>query len=89
MLPPVRCFTCGAPLGHVWEEFKERVARGEPPAKVLDDLGVKRYCCRRMLFTAVTYIEQVARYDTPSTRETRVRLYSLVPSQGVGEGGQR
>ncbi len=62
MLPPVRCFTCGAPLGHLWEEFKSRVEKGEDPSKVLDDLGVKRYCCRRTLFTAVTYIEDVSLY---------------------------
>jgi len=62
MLPPVRCFTCGAPLGHVWPKYIERVKAGEPPDKVLDDLGVKRYCCRRTLFTAVTYIEAVALY---------------------------
>ncbi len=72
MLPPVRCFTCGAPLGHLWEEFRKRVAQGEPPSKVLDDLGVKRYCCRRMLFTAVTYIEEVSLYHTLRARRLRV-----------------
>ncbi len=62
MLPPVRCLTCGAPLGHLWNEYIERVRAGESPGKVLDDLGVKRYCCRRTLFTAATYIEAVALY---------------------------
>jgi len=71
MLPPVRCFTCGAPLGHLWEEFKRRVEAGEPPAKVLDDLGVKRYCCRRMLLTSVTYIEEVALYHTLRAKRLR------------------
>ncbi|MGC9071905.1 MAG: DNA-directed RNA polymerase subunit N [Acidilobus sp.] len=64
MLPPVRCLTCGAPLGHLWEEFQRRVRAGEDPEKVLDDLGVYRYCCRRTLYTSVVYIEQVARYST-------------------------
>ncbi len=85
MLPPVRCFTCGAPLGHLWKPFVERVSRGEDPEKVLDDLGVRRYCCRRMLFTAVTYIEKVAEFDTPRTRMLRVKLYSVAP-MGVEEG---
>jgi len=62
MLPPIRCFTCGAPLGHLWEEYSRRVESGEDPARVLDSLGVKRYCCRRTLFTAVIYIESVAKY---------------------------
>ena len=62
MLPPVRCFTCGAPLGHLWFKYVERVSKGEDPSRVLDELGVTRYCCRRMLFTSVTYIEEASKY---------------------------
>ncbi|MEL9909118.1 MAG: DNA-directed RNA polymerase subunit N [Desulfurococcus sp.] len=51
MLFPVRCFTCGKPIGHLWEEYIKRVENDENPAKVLDDLGVKRYCCRRMFLS--------------------------------------
>jgi DNA-directed RNA polymerase, subunit N (EC 2.7.7.6) len=64
MLPPVRCLTCGAPLGHLYEPFKKRVEAGEDPEKVLDDLGVKRYCCRRTLYTSIAYIEQISKYST-------------------------
>ena len=46
MLIPVRCFTCGKPVSAVWEKYKERIERGEQPGKVLDDLGMDRYCCR-------------------------------------------
>ncbi len=35
------------------------VRYGEDPAKVLDSLGIERYCCRRMLLTAVETIQQV------------------------------
>ncbi len=70
MLPPVRCFTCGAPLGHLWEEYQRRVKAGEEPGKVLDSLGVRRYCCRRTLLTSITYIEEVAKYYT-----LRARMY--------------
>jgi DNA-directed RNA polymerase subunit N len=35
------------------------VKAGEDPAKVLNDLGVKRYCCRRMLISSVDVIDQV------------------------------
>jgi len=71
MLPPVRCFTCGAPLGHLWEEYQRRVRQGEEPGKVLDSLGVKRYCCRRTLLTSITYIEDVARYYTLRAKRYR------------------
>ncbi|MCI4396897.1 MAG: DNA-directed RNA polymerase subunit N [Thermoprotei archaeon] len=62
MIVPVRCYTCGKPLGHLWEPFKERVAKGEDPDKVLDDLGVKRYCCRRTLISHVELIDQVIKF---------------------------
>ena len=47
---PVRCFTCGKVIADVWEEFKERI-KTEEPKKVLDELGIDRYCCRRMLLS--------------------------------------
>ena len=44
MIIPVRCFSCGKPIGHLWEEFKKKIAEGENPKKVLDSLGLERYC---------------------------------------------
>ena len=48
MIIPVRCISCGKPIGHLWEEFKKRTAEGESSKKVLDDLGLERFCCRAM-----------------------------------------
>ncbi len=65
MLPPVRCFTCGKPIGgRIYIEFQRRVQRGEDPKKALDDLGVKRYCCRTVLLTTVVLIDEIAPYNT-------------------------
>ncbi|MCL5430573.1 MAG: DNA-directed RNA polymerase subunit N [Candidatus Marsarchaeota archaeon] len=59
MMMPVRCFTCGAVLADKWEEYEKRtVKEKEDPAKVLDDLGVKRYCCRRMFISNVELIDE-------------------------------
>ncbi|MGC9308769.1 MAG: DNA-directed RNA polymerase subunit N, partial [Thermoplasmatota archaeon] len=50
MIIPVRCFTCGKVLGSAFEEYKKRVyLKDEDPQEVLDDLGVRRYCCRRTI----------------------------------------
>ncbi len=46
MIIPVRCQSCGKPIAHLYEEFKKRVAEGENAKKVLDELGLERYCCR-------------------------------------------
>ncbi len=60
---PVRCFTCGAVIGDKWDEFVKRVSNGESPGKVLDDLGIKRYCCRRMLLSHVDLIGEIVMYS--------------------------
>ncbi|MCD6576058.1 MAG: DNA-directed RNA polymerase subunit N [Nanoarchaeota archaeon] len=62
MIAPVRCFSCGKPIGHLWEEFKERVSKGEDPKKVMDDLGLKRYCCRQVFLGHVDLIDTVAKF---------------------------
>ncbi len=62
MIVPVRCFTCGKVLADKYYVFKERVEKGEDPEKVLDDLGVERYCCRRTLLSHVELIDQVMVY---------------------------
>ena len=59
MMVPVRCFTCGAVVADKWEEFKKRTTLNkEDPGAVLNDLGVKRYCCRRMLISNVDLIDE-------------------------------
>jgi len=60
---PVRCFSCGQVVADKWEEFKDRVKnRNEDPAKVLKELGVERYCCRRMLISHVDIIDEIITY---------------------------
>ncbi len=59
MLIPVRCFTCGNLIADKYDDYQNKVKYGEEPEKVLDSLGVKRYCCRRMLLTTVETIQQV------------------------------
>ncbi|MEM2925556.1 MAG: DNA-directed RNA polymerase subunit N [Methanocellales archaeon] len=59
---PVRCFTCGKVISSVWDEYKRRTQQGEPPGKVLDELGITRYCCRRMLLSHVELIDAISPY---------------------------
>jgi DNA-directed RNA polymerase subunit N len=63
MIIPVRCFTCGKPIGHLWEEYKSRADAGEDRGKVMDDLGLERYCCRRMLLTHVDLMDDLLLYS--------------------------
>jgi len=59
---PVRCFSCGSLVGDKWEDFARRVKEGEDSGKVLDSLGVKRYCCRRMLLSHVEVIDEILKF---------------------------
>ncbi|HVB11546.1 MAG TPA: DNA-directed RNA polymerase subunit N [Nitrososphaerales archaeon] len=63
MIIPVRCFTCGNLVADKYSEFVSRVKGGEEPKKVLDSLGLKRYCCRRMLISAMDVIDQLMPYN--------------------------
>ena len=71
---PVRCFTCGKIIGDAYEEYKERYTEykkavdsgekpKETPKEILDDLGVDRYCCRRMIIAHVDLVGEAAPYE--------------------------
>jgi len=49
-------------LGDKYEEFEQRVKRGDEPKRVLDELGVKRYCCRSTIITSVDLTEEIAKF---------------------------
>lgn len=74
MIIPVRCFTCGKIIGDIYDqykirydEYKKSLGRGEKPKEspkeILDDLGLERYCCRRMIITHVDLIGETAPYE--------------------------
>jgi DNA-directed RNA polymerase subunit N len=62
MIIPVRCFTCGKLIADKWEDFDRRVKAGEDPKKVLDSLGVTRYCCRRMILSHIEISDSILRF---------------------------
>ncbi len=62
MLIPISCFSCGKPIAHLWEQFKQRVESGENPKKVLDELGLERYCCRAMFLGQTDTLELVNKF---------------------------
>ena len=67
---PIRCFSCGSLIADKWEDFAKRVKEGEDAGKVLDSLGVKRYCCRRMLLSHVEVIDEILKfYEEASKRK--------------------
>ena len=62
MIIPIRCWSCGKPIAHLWEPFQAKVAKGEDRKKVLDEMGLKRYCCRAMMLGHVDLIDTAAQF---------------------------
>jgi len=62
MIIPIRCWSCGKPIAHLYEEYVERVKAGEDMKKVLDSLGLERYCCRAAFMGNVELSEHLARF---------------------------
>lgn len=46
-------------------KFAEKMKQVGDSGKVLDELGIKRYCCRRMFLSHVDLIDEVLRYEMP------------------------
>jgi len=88
MIIPVRCFTCGKVIGNKWDAYlnllQEDYTEGYNRMyllqllrcrEALDQLGLRRYCCRRMLLTHVDLIEKLLQYNGISLIIFRLILY--------------
>jgi len=62
MIIPVRCFSCGKPIGHLWKEFKERTDKGEDAKIVFEELGLERYCCRSIFLGQTDTLELINKF---------------------------
>jgi DNA-directed RNA polymerase subunit N len=62
MMINVRCWSCGKPIGHLWEDLQERMKNGEDRKKIMDDLGLERYCCRASMLGHVDLIDTAAKF---------------------------
>ena len=58
----MRCLSCGKPVSQLWESYSERVKNGEDRKKVLDEIGLKRYCCRALFLGHVDLMDTVGSF---------------------------
>ena len=63
MIIPIRCWSCGKPVGHLWEDFLVKTEnKTKNVKKALDDLGLERYCCRALFMGHVDLLDTVAKF---------------------------
>lgn len=62
MIIPIRCMTCGKPVGHLWEQFQADIKKGKSAKTVLDSMELTRYCCRSLFLTHKDIIKEVGRF---------------------------
>ena len=62
---PIRCWTCGKEINGKYEEYARKVfQKKEVPDAALDDLYIRRLCCRRMFKTHTHQLEgELMLYD--------------------------
>ena len=63
VLCPIRCYSCGKITGNKWEKFQYMInEESKSLGDALDLLGLKRYCCRRVLLTHIDFIDGLLKY---------------------------
>ena len=69
MIIPVRCFSCGHVIAHLWERYSNGVKEGRDASEMLDEVGLERYCCRRMFVSHVELIDDIAPFSVAQPPE--------------------
>lgn len=78
MIIPIRCFTCGKLIAHLWEKYEKELQKEYNKSKnknkkiyfeipshetvekrTLDNLGLKKYCCRRMMLSHIDLCSKI------------------------------
>lgn len=63
MFIPIRCFTCNAIIANKWKKFKNGKDAGKSENQIFIELGLTKYCCKRMFLGHVDIIDDILLYD--------------------------
>jgi DNA-directed RNA polymerase I, II, and III subunit RPABC5 len=62
MIIPIRCFSCGKLIAHVYEPYLEMIEKGESAKDAFKKLGIERFCCQRMIVSQVNLLDDLLKF---------------------------
>lgn len=83
MLIPVRCYTCGKVTGNKWQHYNDLIKEGKSQAEAFSILGLKRYCCKRILLGHIDIVDTLMAYEQPTvpTEEQIIKENTFVDTE--------
>jgi len=78
MLIPIRCFSCAKEISSKWEKYLELIKQGHSEANALNEVGLKRYCCRRMFLGHVDINQETNFKETETETETEAENNKVI-----------
>lgn len=59
---PIRCFSCNKVIADKWIKYNTLLLSGMSANNAFDDVGLRRYCCKRMFMGQVEIIDKLLLY---------------------------
>ncbi len=64
MIIPIRCYSCGKVIAPYHKKFEKLIKEGKTPEQALDEIGLDKYCCRRMITSHVDLVDEILKFQT-------------------------
>ncbi len=62
MIIPIRCFSCGRLVANIYKPYLELIEKGETAEDAFKELGIERFCCKRMIVSHVDLINELLKF---------------------------
>jgi DNA-directed RNA polymerase subunit N (RpoN/RPB10) len=63
MIIPIRCFSCGKLIAHIYQPYLEMIEKGEKADDAFKELGIERFCCQRMIVSHVPLLDDLLKFS--------------------------
>jgi len=62
MIIPIRWFSCGRLVAHIYKPYLVLLEKGETAEDAFKELGIERFCCKRMIVSHVDLIDELLKF---------------------------